>query len=71
MVNALSWHFLKKADFKRDLITQGKGIKKIKTSQPVLAVNRSDRSVEELLFNLPRKTIFGVKSTFPLLDSVH
>lgn len=71
MVNALSWHFLKKADFERGLITQGKGIKKIKTSQPVLAVNRSDRSVEELLFILPRKTIFGVKSTFPLLDSVH
>jgi len=75
MENAAFWHFQKKADFERALIIQG-GKKKqnktkktilMKNSQPVLAVNKS---VEDLLFNLLKKHIFGVKFTFPLLDLV-
>lgn len=50
----------------RDLIVQEKSPKQMKNPHPVLAVHKS----EELLFNLPRKQIFGVQSIFPLLDPV-
>lgn len=66
MENASSWHFQKKDDFER-LNNPGKKPQTLmKNPHPLLAVHKS----EELLFNLPRKQIFGVQLIFPLLDSV-
>lgn len=66
MENVSSWHFLKKDGFE-SLNNPGKKPQTLmKNPHPVLAAHKS----EKLLFNLPRKQIFGVQTIFPLLDLV-
>lgn len=64
MENASFWHFLKKADFER-LNNPGKN-----TDEKFPASLALNKSVEELAFNLPRKQIFGAKSTLLCWDPV-